>query len=132
MLKLTKELLTSIPEGIARDVMEHPKNKKASSTQIRKYYDDLLLLHSKAHVEGCTKENFHDSILPLVAFSKAKLAYGVGRKVVTDEFRDKLVSYIDQIESRDDFDHFILFYQALIGYTKYYENMANGNRNGRR
>ena len=126
MLELTKELLTEEPENIAKKEMENAKsNKKASSTQIRKFYDDFLLLHTKAHRDGVTENVFKSEILPLIVFSKAKLAYSIGRSIIHKDFRDEIVKKVDKIESIKDFDNFILFYQALIGYTKFYEKEKN-------
>lgn len=132
MLKLTKELLTSIPEAIAKEAMQN-RNRKASSTQIRKFYDDFLLLHTKSHREGFTEKEFNEEILPLIAFSKAKLAYSFGRGIINKKFMDEISNRVDAIEELKDFDNFILFYQALIGYTKYYEKntvyKSSGNYN---
>ncbi|NCD06523.1 MAG: type III-A CRISPR-associated protein Csm2 [Spirochaetia bacterium] len=123
MLKLTKDLLTTEPETIAKKEMDEAKRlKKASSTQIRKFYDDFLLLHSKAHRDGFTVEDFKNEILPLIAFSKAKLAYSMGRGIIHKNFKDEIERKVNLIENLQDFDNFILFYQALIGYTKFYEN----------
>lgn len=123
MLKLTKDLLTTEPENIAKNEMAEAKGlKKASSTQIRKFYDDFLLLHSKAHRDGFTGEDFKNEILPLIAFSKAKLAYSKGRGTIHKNFKDEIERKVNLIENLQDFDNFILFYQALIGYTKFYEN----------
>lgn len=135
MLKLTKELLTVEPESIAKNEMENYKNKnqkRASSTQIRKFYDDFLLLHSKAHRDGFTEDDFKNEILPLIAFSKAKLAYSHGRSIINKKFKDDIERKVNLIETLKDFDNFILFYQALIGYTKYYENeRTNSFKNNR-
>ncbi|MGD1823542.1 MAG: type III-A CRISPR-associated protein Csm2 [Pleomorphochaeta sp.] len=121
MLELTKDLLTNEPEKIAIKEMEDARNKsKASSTQIRKFYDDFLLLHTKAHRDEESEKSFKENILPLIAFSKAKLAYSVGRDIIHNDFRNEIVKKVDQIDNLKDFDNFILFYQALIGYTKYY------------
>lgn len=121
MLKLTKELLTEEPENIAKNEMIKNRQRKASSTQIRKFYDDFLLLHSKSHRDGFSEEDFKNEILPLIAFSKAKLAYSMGRGIIHKNFKDQIEKKVNQIQTRKDFDNFILFYQALIGYTKYYE-----------
>lgn len=123
MIKLTKDLLTIEPENIARNEMDiSRRNKRASSTQIRKFYDDFLLLHTKAHRDSNNEKIFQDEILPLIYFSKAKLAYSLGRNIIHTNFRDEIVAKVDKIETIKDFDNFILFYQALIGYTKFYEN----------
>lgn len=130
MLKLTKELLTVEPENIAKkEMLDAKRGAKASSTQIRKFYDDFLLLHAKSHRDGVTENSFQEEILPLIAFSKAKLAYSFGRNIIHKDFMDEIVKKVDKIETLNDFDNFILFYQALIGYTKFYEKPTNSRNN---
>ena len=60
-------------------------------------------------------------ILPLIRFAKAKMAYNVGREVLPLEFMQGMEPYIDNVSCKKDFDTFLLFYQALIGYTKFEE-----------
>lgn len=121
---LTKELLTTQAEEVAKTISG---DKKTSNSQIRKFFDDFVLLQSKCKMES--EEYFMTNTLPLIAFSKAKMAYSVGRKVLTREFMDQIVSKIDQIETKKDFDIFMLFYQAVIGYSKLHElDKSNSNQ----
>jgi CRISPR type III-A-associated protein Csm2 len=120
MLVLTKELVTTEPENLAKKWSVHDKNsnQQVSSNQARKFYDDFLLLQKRA--KQCKDEQeFKDKILPLVMFSQAKLAYAVGRKTITKDFQKTLVEKIKKIENRNDLDTFLLFYQALIAYLKF-------------
>ena len=123
-IKLTKELLTEKAEAIVKEAVNE---KKVTSTQMRKFYDDLLILHSKSKIKN--EEEFKSEILPLIWFTKAKLAYNVGRNVLPLSFKKNIDSYINLIESKKDFDNFILFYQAIIGYTKFSENTTKNSDN---
>ena len=124
MIELTKELLTTEAEEVVKKNSKL-SNKKATSTQIRKFYDDFLLLHTKS--QGKTEEEFRKTILPMIYFAKAKLAYAVGRDVLDSKFKEELEKKIDKIDSKKDFDNFILFYQAVIGYSKFILDSKQSN-----
>jgi len=117
MLKLTEDLLKKEPEGLAVEFVKHSEKEKITSTQIRKFYDDLVLLQSKVR----TGVNFEEKILPLIRMTEAKIAYSVGRRVLAKLFYDRISQYIQRIQTREDFDNFILFYQAVIAYMKFEE-----------
>ena len=117
-IKLTKELLTTEPENLAKEIC---KNGKDTSTQIRKFYDDFLILKAKADISK-DEDDFKNNILPLICFSKAKIAYAMGRPNVTisKSFSESINKKVDAIETRADFENFLNYYQALIGYVTYY------------
>ena len=120
-IKLTKELLTTEAETQAKRLVESTsKEKETTKTQIRKFYNDFLILKNKADLKD--QEGFKKEVLPLICFSKAKLAYASGRDnaKISKEFVEDLNKKIDQIETKEDFTNFINYYQALIGYSTYY------------
>lgn len=117
-INLTKSLLTEKAKEAAEKI--NSKDKKASNSQIRKFFDDFVLLQSKS--KNLSEEEFKSNILPLIAFSEAKMAYSVGRKVLSENFMNLICEKINHIESKKDFDNFMLFYQAVIGYAKFFEN----------
>ena len=137
MLNIDENLLTKIPQDIAKEVMGgRTDENKTTSSQIRKFYDDFLVLQKKMHDVSFTEERFKNEILPLIKFAKAKMAYSVGKGVLPKIFMDKMVPYIEAIQTRKCFDNFILFYQAVIGYAKFAEfesksqNQSGGRGNG--
>ncbi|MGB4407804.1 MAG: type III-A CRISPR-associated protein Csm2 [Sphaerochaeta sp.] len=120
MLPLTESLLTEEPKKLVNELFNKGKMKKdVSASQMRRFYDDFLLLQKKAN--GLNEEEFNKQILPLIRFSKAKMAYNVGREVLPIEFMQGIEPYINMVACKNDFDTFLLFYQALIGYTKFEE-----------
>lgn len=123
MLKLTEDLLKKEPEALAIEFVKQGK-AKITSTQIRKFYDDLVLLQSKVR----TGMNFEEKILPLIKMTEAKIAYSVGRGVLAKLFYDRIFPYIERIQTKEDFDNFILFYQAVIAYMKFEEKKAELER----
>lgn len=116
-IKLTKELLTTEPEELAKKICG-----KDTSTQIRRFYDDFLILKTKADLLT-SEDDFRNNILPLICFSKAKIAYAMGRSYVTNIFSDNINKKVDAIETRADFENFLNYYQALIGYVTYYAKL---------
>ena len=142
---LTKELLTTKAEEIAKTLVNNNKGDSGvTKTQIRKFYNDFLVLKSKADICCNSEDDFKNKILPLIFFSKAKLAYSYGRnqKNISKDFVQLLDSYIDKIETKADFNNFLKFYEALIGYSTYFfaekseerdsDNGANRQRNNDR
>ena len=133
-IPLTKELLTTEPENLAKEICE---NGNDTSTQIRKFYNDFLILKAKADIAQ-SEEEFKTKILPLICFSKAKMAYAVGRNQLSRSLSEKINKKVDAIETRADFENFLNYYQALIGYVTYYaqlkkeENQNNRAQNGKR
>lgn len=132
-IKLTKELLSTEPEDLAKEIAG-----KVTSSQIRKFYNDFLILKTKSEFLK-TEEDFQRDVLPLICFSKAKIAYALGRSSVqiSKRFADKINCMVDAIETRSDFENFLNFYQALIGYVTFYakkleeekQNSRNQNMN---
>ncbi len=120
-IPLTKELLTTEPENLAIEIC---RNGKDTSTQIRRFYEDFLILKAKADISK-SEEDFRNNILPLICFSKAKIAYAMGRPNVTisKSFSENINKKVDAIETRADFENFLNYYQALIGYVTYYAKL---------
>ena len=120
MLELTEDLLKKEPEKLAKKFIEiSKKDGGITSTQIRKFYDDLLLDQKKAKVQD--EETFKKKTLPLIRMTEAKIAYSVGRGVLNKTFYEDMSEYLRKIERKEDFENFVLFYQALIAYLKYEE-----------
>jgi len=129
MIELTEKLLTTEAESLAKDLVGAPK--KVTDTQVRKFYNDFLQLQKRAHSIG--EDKFEKMVLPLVKLGKAKIAYSIGNNSGLPQiFMTRMAPYIDKIQTMKDFDNFILFYQAVIGYMKYatYEKDQQKEANG--
>ncbi len=127
---LTKELLSKEPENLARELCE---NGNDTSTQIRKFYNDFLILKAKADISQ-TEDDFKKNVLPLICFAKAKIAYALGRDGVqiSKRFAEEINRKVDLIETRSDFENFLNYYQALIGYVKFYDRQKKDERQNNR
>jgi len=85
-------------------------------TQVRNFYDKVLELYDETK-----KESFED-VYPFIKMLNSKVAYGVTRKVVSQEFQNMMKQCIDQIKNdnsgKDKFETFKLFFEAVLGYFK--------------
>lgn len=129
--KIDPELFSSKAEQFAKEVYkgQTKTNGKANKpTQLRKFYDEVLrfdgILKSCSHEKQ--KEEF-EKLLPYLKMLNAKVAYAMGRDLVTEEFRDFISQSINQIESRDDFDIFASLFEAFMGFYKYYDEQKGEN-----
>lgn len=102
--------MISNAEIIAKKIAD----EKDSYTQIRKFYDELLLLQKQV------KYNDYKKIEPMICLLKSKSAYAHGRKNIHDTFFKFITKYIDYIKNTKDLDNFILYFEAVLGYLKYY------------
>ena len=97
------------------------KNRDANkSTQLRKYYDELLLWHNKIQQEQgdeARQKKYHDAA-PFIQMLKAKVAYAKGRGHVDENFVEVFNEIIKQIDSPQTLRHAKLFYEAMLGYRK--------------
>lgn len=125
-LEMNEDLLLNKPEEIAKSIY---KNKSPSDTQLRKFFDDFMILkkHADAICSSSDEEKnrkFEKEILPLIKFSKIKIAYAVSRCDKREfssynNFYTTMEYYIGKIETMSDFVVFLKFYEAIIAFVKY-------------
>ena len=87
------------------------------SSQIRKFYDELLMWDEKIHRNKAE----YDKSAPFIHMLKAKVAYAKGRGNVDANFVAIFNRLIDQIDSPQTLRHAKLFFEAMLGYRKAYE-----------
>jgi CRISPR-associated protein Csm2 len=96
------------------------KNKSNNSTQLRKFYDELVMWHEKVHHERTpqAKADKYAEIAPFIKMMKAKVAYARGRDHVDDCFEQMFAHLVSQIDGVDSLRHAKLFMEAFIGFYK--------------
>lgn len=117
------ELFASIAEDKAITVARAGGRKNNKSTQLRKFYDELVLWFDKVHLER-TKEAKIDKyaeIAPFIKMMNAKVAYAKGRDHVDDCFEKMFSHLIRQIDSPETLKHAKLFMEAFMGFYKVHE-----------
>lgn len=97
-----------------------PQQEKNKSTQLRKFYDELVMWHEKVHHERTpqAKTNKYAEIVPFIKMMKAKVAYARGRDHVDECFEQLFVHLVSQIDGVDSLRHAKLFMEAFMGFYK--------------
>lgn len=112
---INPELFSSIADAWAKKIKEKGKDKNKIS-QIRKFYDEVLLFQSRIKDEAQFKK-----MLPLIKMLNAKAAYAFGRKHITEEFRQFITNCVSNVKNRKDFEVFLKFFEAFMGFYRYYD-----------
>jgi CRISPR-associated protein Csm2 len=82
-------------------------------SQIRLFYDELQRLQ-----EDARKTDFA-LLRPSVYLVSSKAAYSAGRKLIGDSMREFLQKHVNQIETKEHLDNFMLYFEAVMGYYRY-------------
>jgi CRISPR-associated protein Csm2 len=95
-------------ENIAKD------NKSNKPTQLRKFYDEIVMWESKTSQHP---EKFAE-FLPFIRMLNAKAAYAKGRKLVNEDYVTLLSACLKQVNNDKTMRHFKLFMEAFMGFYK--------------
>ncbi|RMG43134.1 MAG: type III-A CRISPR-associated protein Csm2 [Candidatus Dadabacteria bacterium] len=117
------ELYCGKAQEIAGALSDRSKNK---SSQIRKYYDELVALEDRLRVSDEPERDWA-VIKPLVKMTVAKVAYAQARELVTPNFVKFVKSGVDQINDHQDLSVFTTLFEAVIAFKKL-EEEQNKNR----
>lgn len=117
------ELFAGIAEKKAAEIFkarDGRNGEKNRSTQLRKFYDELLMWHEKVHLEHSTqkKNDKFAEVVPYIKMMKAKVAYAFGRGHVDQRFKDLFSHLVDQITDVGSLKHAKLFLEAFMGFYK--------------
>ncbi len=96
------------------------QQEKNKSTQLRKFYDELVMWHEKVHFERTpqAKADKYTDVVPFIKMMKAKVAYARGRGHVDECFEQMFSHLIGQIADVDSLRHAKLFMEAFMGFYK--------------
>jgi len=89
-------------------------DKKNKSTQLRRFYDELVGWQERI---GTSEEKFKE-YEAFIHMLNAKAAYAEGRKLVTKEFVQWMRDCIKQVDSPRTLNHFRLHFEAMLGFLK--------------
>ena len=95
-----------------------PQDKNNKTTQLRRFFDELVRLNSQAEHDHDQKH--WELILPQVHMLIAQAAYAQGRELVTASFVKLFRSGIEQINQPKDLKVFTSFLECFIGFYKIY------------
>lgn len=109
-------LFSETADKLAREFKNQGNKTTNNPTQLRKFYDEVVRFQGM--LQG-TPEQF-DSLLPYIKMLNAKVAYAVGRGLVSEGFRTFLSDSLAQIKTRKDFEVFCSLFEAVLGFYKFY------------
>lgn len=117
---MPEQLFADIAQDKAQAIAVAGAGKKNKSTQLRKFYDELVMWHDKVAFEQSSeaKAGKYKELAPFIKMLNAKVAYARGRDHV-DLCFEKLFSHvIRQIADPDTLKHAKLFMEAFMGFYK--------------
>ena len=114
------ELFADIAQDKAITVAQAGGGRKNKSTQLRKFYDELVLWFDKVHLERTkeAKASKYTEVAPFIKMMNAKVAYAKGRDHVDECFEQMFSHLIRQITDADTLKHAKLFMEAFMGFYK--------------
>lgn len=112
--EISPTLYSDVAERAAQQVAEHAGRDANKGTQLRRFYDEIVMLQGKV---GTNSERFAAQH-PYVQMLKAKVAYAMGRKKVDRNFDRLLRHVVDQIKDPATFAQAKLFMEAFMAFYK--------------
>lgn len=120
--ELFSEVANKWAEQIKKAGINNRDRNKIS--QLRKFYDEVLIFHGRIKNE----EEFQ-KMLPYIKILNAKAYYAEGRKLITEDFRVFIQKSLSQIKNKKDFDVFVKFFEAFMGFYRYYDEKIDRGGN---
>jgi CRISPR-associated protein Csm2 len=92
------------------------KREKVSSSQLRAFYADVKALERKVKEGG---EGSFERFFYLIKMLKSKASYIQGKRSggrVSEAFRDYIHTCVDAIQTQEDFEAFLKFFESTVGF----------------
>jgi len=88
------------------------RSRSLSSAQMRRFFSEFRQLERRVKGEG------FDKLKPLIKMVKSKASYAANRPTnsIPKSFRDFLIDNVDQINTKEDFEAFMLHFEAVVGF----------------
>jgi len=117
---IAADLFDKTAKDQAKLVAGDDRNPKNKPTQLRKFYDELVMWDQKLMmVSDETKQaNKFAEYLPFIRMINAKVAYAKGRNLIDDKFANLINDGLKQVESAETLHTFKLFMEAFMGFYK--------------
>ena len=118
---LSENLFADIAQEKASRVFDAKAGRKVNeSSQLRKFYDELVMWFDKVQLERTkdAKAARYAELAPFVKMMNAKVAYARGRGHVDECFEQMFSHLIRQITDAETLKHAKLFMEAFMGFYK--------------
>jgi len=112
------KLFDSTAQAIAKAIAEEGGGRKNKSTQLRKFYDELMMWHDKVFEHGVDRETRYKELAPFIKMLCAKVTYAKGREHVSPGFETLFTHVIRAIYDPDTLKQAKLFIEAFMGFYK--------------
>ena len=118
--EISDEIYATIAEKSAGDIAASGKREQNKSTQLRRFYDELVQWNEKINGQGTPEERAdrYKELAPLIKMLNAKVAYAKGRGHVDPNFEKLFRHVIGEIKSPRTLEHGKLFMEAFMGFYK--------------
>ena len=108
------ELFNAEAERVAQMLAQTPLREANKSTQIRRFYDELVGWQERI---GADDAKFRE-LEVFIKMLNAKVAYAKGRKLVDDSFEKWFRDCIAATTNATALKHFRLHFEAVLGFLK--------------
>jgi len=117
---MTELIFADIAQNMARSIAVAGDGKKNKSTQLRKFYDELVMWQEKIALEQNKEKRatLYQEHAPYIKMLNAKVAYARGREHVDVCFEKLFTHVIRQIDGPETLKHAKLFMEAFMGFYK--------------
>jgi CRISPR-associated protein Csm2 len=116
--EIDDNLFADIAQAKARAIAEEGRGRKNKSTQLRKFYDELVMWHDKVFEHGIDREAKYKELAPFIKMLCAKVTYAKGRDHVSEGFEKLFTHVIRAISGPDTLKQAKLFIEAFMGFYK--------------
>lgn len=118
--KIAETLYADIVREKAEFVAKNSSSERNKGTQLRRFYDELVLWNEKINGIGSAEERArrYAELAPLVKMLVAKVAYAKGRKHVDDNFEALFRHVIGEVKNAKTLEQAKLFMEAFMGFYK--------------
>lgn len=116
--KISPSLFSDLAQQAA-DLCRDYKKKKNTATQVRRFYDELVMWDEKINTAPVEKRArlFEESV-PYIWMISAKLAYARGRDLITEDFQNIFTHLIKAINDPLTLKQAKTFFEAYLGFAK--------------
>lgn len=119
--ELKPDLFDRVAQETARTLAGSGGRGENKPTQIRKFYDELVMWEEKVNGDSKRFEEFE----PFIRMLNSKVAYAQSRKHVDENFVRFMNACLEQIKDARTLRHGKLFFEAVLGFFKGQQNQNN-------
>lgn len=112
--RLRPELFDRTAQAAAKAVAEGGGSQANKPSQLRQFYDELVMWEEKVRQDP----GRFDEFLPFIRMLNAKAAYAEGRRNVDRNFVELIGHCLGQVNSYETLRNFKLFFEAFLGFYK--------------